>query len=91
MSTAVKSTEPRCPPVDGKPVGAIDRYEARVLRDVKTWSVVWRGDATSVDVENTLELVGRADCLVYAVTAEGRSCCVTPRTVKVYEALYGKA
>lgn len=93
--------EPKLPPVDGKPVGAVDRYEARVLheavtyrvlstRDVadsahraegRTWEDVGRGEALSE--------VGRDRKLVYAITHDGRSCCVTERTVRVHDLIYG--
>lgn len=95
------ATEPKVVPIDGKPVIGVDRYEAKVLHDAiqfrvlslrdpavsghqleaRTWEDVGRGEALSE--------VGRDRKLVYAVTHEGRSCCVTPRTVKVHDVIYG--
>lgn len=88
-------TEPRVPPVDGRPVIGVDRYEAGVLRRAVNFKVLSREDdgmktwSETTDRETALLLVGTPATLVYAVAADGRSCCVTARTVKVHDAIYG--
>lgn len=95
MQTHAAVQEKKVPPVDGKPVLPIDRYEARVLEQADHFTVVWPKSGPSLEAAQLLvtggtrALMGRSDCLVYAVTAEGRSCCVTPRVVKVHQLIYG--
>lgn len=89
-------TEPRVAPIDGRPVIGIDRYEARVLHEATSFRLfVSGGGARPVEREppqtreQALAWVGHK-CLVYAITKEGRSCCVTERTVKVHDTIYGR-
>lgn len=96
VSTMTSNTTPelpRVPPVDGKPVAPVDRYEAKVLEEAETFRIfTGRGGTGHLTVSraDALARVGAPDCLVYAITAGGRSCCVTTRTVKVHALLYPK-
>lgn len=81
--------------VDGKKVCGPDRYEAEAFRDAVEFRVFGRDGNAKVEIigvarEQVKEFLDKG-CLIYAVTQSKRSACVTQRTLKVYEALFGGA